>query len=108
MARSRSRSRRRDGNADETPEEEVEAVVVPDEEPASGPVPEEPVAAPHPTAQVIPIREARITIDRFVRGLGPLGEAFAHCEQIEHTKTRKLTKAEWQLTYEEWMKRPRG
>lgn len=60
-----------------------------------------------PLAQVIPFHEVKITVGRFVAGMGPLGECFATCEKM-NDQVRKLPRVEWQREYEQWVSRPRG
>jgi len=72
--------------------------------------PEAPEPASEPAvAQVIPIQQYKITVDRFVIGMGTLGECFAVCEKMDAgDRTRKCTREAWQAEYEAWVSRPRG
>lgn len=68
----------------------------------------EPDSIEEAVAQVIPIQQYKITVERFTIGMGTLGEAFRACEKTAHRTTRKLTREAWQAEYEAFVSRPRG
>lgn len=106
MTISKKKRRSRSSKSTDETEKVEKAEELPEPEPERDPAPVVP-----PKADVIPItkKAARaITVDRFVRGLGSFGEAYAAVEKMEHPTTRKLPREEWQQDFEAWMKRPRG
>lgn len=60
-------------------------------------------------AKVVPIQEAKVTCERFVRRKGELGTVFAQMMRMANNgKVQKRLVKEWTKRYDEWIKAPRG
>ncbi len=97
----------------DAPEESADSTPSDNTAPDEGKAPEntEPTTPDEaPTeAKVVPIQEAKVTCERFVRRKGELGTVFAQMKRMENkNKVQKRTVEEWTKLYDEWIKAPRG